>query len=392
MSDAGATFHEGRRRWIAEAGRRRRDRLRDPLLWADLLQAAKAALAGALAWWIALDVFHLDQPFLAPWSAVLVVHATLYRTFWRGAQQVAATFAGVLLAWVTGLVFGLDPTAMGVMLLVAFLVGRWKPLGDESTTVATTAIVVLATNAVSESNLLWGRLLDTCVGVAIGLLVNLLVWPPLRDRAAWAHAARIPRELGDVLSRIAADVGPDFDPDHAETLLRTAREVDVRIDESWALLRQAQESGRFNPRQRRRRERLRELEPLLHLLEQAVAETQSMVRTITISADQARLWEQAFRSRWCELLGETGEAVGSLDADRLREIRRELDTLADDLSTHDLAGSSWHEYGGLIINLRNVVDSVARVVAPEPLQPWRPAHLMDPVRRLAAQPDHRGAP
>ena len=370
----------------------RRDRLRDPLLWADLLQAVKAALAGALAWWVALDVFHLDQPFLAPWSAVLVVHATVYRTFSRGAQQVAATFAGVFLAWVTGLLLGLDPAAMGVMLVVAFLVGRWKPLGDESTTVATTAIVVLATNAVSDSNLLWGRLLDTSVGVAIGLLVNLLVWPPLRDRAAWAHAGRIPQALGEVLSRIADDVGPDFDPDHAESWLRRAREVDVRIDEAWGLLRQARESGRFNPRQRWRRAQLRELEPVLHLLEQAVAETQSLARTITISADQARLWEKAFRSRWCELLGETGEAVGTLDAARLREIRRELESLAADLSTNELAGNQWHEYGGLIINLRNVVDAVAQVVSPRPWQPWRPAHLMDPVRRLAAQPDHRGAP
>ena len=144
------TFWEGRREWVAAAGRERRDRLRDPLLWADLLQIAKTALAGGLAWWVAIDVFHLDQPFLAPWSAVLVVHATLYRTFSRGAQQVAATFAGVFLAWGTGLLLGLDPSAMAVMLLLAFLLGRSGLFGEESTSVATTAIVVLATNAVSE--------------------------------------------------------------------------------------------------------------------------------------------------------------------------------------------------------------------------------------------------
>ena len=97
------------------------------------------------------------------------------------------------------LVLGLDPMAMGVMLLVAFLVGRLRLIGDESTTVATTAIVVLATNAVSQENLLWSRLLDSCVGVVIGLLVNLAVWPPLRDRAAWSHASRLPRALGELL-------------------------------------------------------------------------------------------------------------------------------------------------------------------------------------------------
>ena len=374
-------FWEGRRAWVAVAGRERRDRLRDPLLWADLLQVAKTALAGALAWWVAIDVFHLDQPFLAPWSAVLVVHATLYRTFSRGAQQVAATFAGVFIAWGVGALLGLDPVAMGVMLVVAFLVGRLRLIGAESTTVATTAIVVLATNAVSESNLLWSRLLDSCVGVAIGLVVNMAVWPPLRDRAAWAHAARLPRLLGEVLVGIAEDIGPDLDADHADTWLHRARLVDVRIDESWGLLRQAEESGRFNPRQPDRRERVHELETILHLLEQAVAETQSMVRTIAISADQARYWDEGFRSRWCSILGETGGAVCAVDAERLGDLRTDLRRLADDLSNDALAGDQWHEYGGMIVNLRNVIDAVSRVAAPQPLAPRALDRWREPRRR-----------
>jgi len=375
------TFWEGRREWVAAAGRARRDRLRDPLLWADLLQIAKTALAGGLAWWVAIDVFHLDQPFLAPWSAVLVVHATLYRTFSRGAQQVAATFAGVFLAWGAGLLLGIDPLAMTVTLLLAFLLGQSRLFGEESTSVATTAIVVLATNAVSQEVLLWSRLLDTCVGVAIGLVVNLVVWPPLRDRAAWSHAARLPRALGEVLVGIAEDIGPELDPDHADTWLRRARDVDVRIDESWGLLRQAQESGRFNPRQRNRREHIHELEKVLHLLEQAVAETQSMMRTIAISADQSRFWDEGFRRRWCTLLTGTGEAVGSVDVERLGELRTELQRLAQDMSTDELAGDQWHEYGGLIVNLRNVIDAVSRVATPEPLQSRTLHRVRDPMRR-----------
>jgi uncharacterized membrane protein YccC len=375
------TFWEGRRAWVAAAGRERRDRLRDPLLWADLLQIGKTALAGGLAWWVAIDVFHLDQPFLAPWSAVLVVHATLFRTFSRGAQQVAATFAGVFLAWGTGLLLGLGPTAMTVMLVLSFLIGRIRVFGEESTSVATTAIVVLATNAVSESNLLWGRLLDTCVGVVIGLVVNLVVWPPLRDRAAWSHASRLPRALGDLLARIADDIGPDFDPDHTDVWLRRARDVDVRIDQSWGLLRQAQESGRFNPRQRRRRERLQELETILHLLEQAVADTQSMVRTIAISADQSRYWDEDFRNRWSSLLTATGEAVRAVDAEQLGVLRTDLQRLADDMSTDDLAGDQWHEYGGLIVNLRNVIDAVSRVASTEPPAPRNLDRLRRPPLR-----------
>ena len=62
---------------------------------------------------------------------------------------------------------------MGTMLVVAFLLGRHRWLRDESTTIATTGIVVLATNAAFQTDLLASRLLDTTVGVVVGLLVNL---------------------------------------------------------------------------------------------------------------------------------------------------------------------------------------------------------------------------
>ena len=72
------------------------------------------------------------------------------------------------------------------MVLVGFLLGKLRWLRDEAATIATTGLVVLATDSMAETQLL-GRLLDTSVGVVVGLAVNLLVWPPLRDRAAWSR-------------------------------------------------------------------------------------------------------------------------------------------------------------------------------------------------------------
>src|SRR3954468_5184790 len=147
------TFREGRRHaraWLRKP---------DAVEVADWAQHAKTALAGVIAWVVAIDVLGLDQPFLAPWAAVLVVHATVYRTVSRGGQQIVATFLGVLLAWGTGALFGVGPLGMGVLLVVAFLVGRHRWLEEESTTLATTGIVVLATNAIDQSGLLTSRLL-----------------------------------------------------------------------------------------------------------------------------------------------------------------------------------------------------------------------------------------
>jgi hypothetical protein len=65
-----------------------RQRLRDPVAWSDLIQLVKTVVAAVLAWVLATDVFGLPQAFLAPWAALLVVHATVYRTFSRGLRQV----------------------------------------------------------------------------------------------------------------------------------------------------------------------------------------------------------------------------------------------------------------------------------------------------------------
>src|SRR4051794_38155456 len=58
-------------------------RLRDPVSHTDLLQVTKTVGAAVLAWVIAVHVFSLEQPFLAPWAALLTVHASVYRTLSR---------------------------------------------------------------------------------------------------------------------------------------------------------------------------------------------------------------------------------------------------------------------------------------------------------------------
>lgn len=340
-------------------------RVGDPILWANLVQNAKIVLAAVLAWVMAIDVFGLNDPILAPWSAVLVVHATVYRTFTRGAQQVSATVLAVLLAWVVGQLIGVTAVSLGVALSVAFLVGRLRWLRDESTTLATTTIVVLGAGYLSESNLLFGRLLDTAVGIGVGLLVNLLVWPPMRDRAAVAFVTEIAHEVGDVLTDLAERLGPDLGEDEIEDWLRMCREVDARHDQAWGLVMQARESTRLNPRRRARRAGVHDLEDVLHALEQAVAEVQSMVRTLGFSAESANTWEHGFRGRWADLLEEAAEAIAADDADRLERVHQGLSVLANDLSTDDLRVSHWQEYGGLIVNLRNVVTSML------PVARWR---------------------
>ena len=56
-------------------------RVTDPILWTDVLQLVKTAAAAVIAWVLAVEVLSLPQSFLAPWAALLTVHATFMKSF-----------------------------------------------------------------------------------------------------------------------------------------------------------------------------------------------------------------------------------------------------------------------------------------------------------------------
>lgn len=344
-------------------GRRPQERVRawvgrvDPVRVVDLVQTFKTALAGGLAWWIATDVANLEQTFLAPWAAVLVVHSTIYKTLSRGGQQVVATFFAVFLAFGLGTAFGTGPWSLGLVILIGYLLGQLRWIKDEAGTIATTGLVTLATGSIGQSDLLASRLIDTSVGVLVGLAVNLLVWPPLRDRAAWSRAESIPGDLAAVLREMAGSLGADLDPQETKAWVRGLRQVDLHVDEAWNLLWQAKESGRMNPR-RSQPSGVRELKKVLHQLEQAVADSLSMARTIANSAEQGTVWDESFRERWASLARRTADGAEDRDVEALKGLCEELEQISEDFAGETLSAGAWREYGGLLMNLRNVHDSL----------------------------------
>ena len=178
--------------------------LRDPVFWNGVTQLVKTALAAVLAWVLATEVFSLSQSFLAPWAALLVVHATVYldalppacarwprrSPVWCSPGCRQRTRAGPPSrwpwCWSSGLLLGALP---------------W--LGRRGHHHRHDGLVVLTTGFESDVMLI-SRLLDTAIGVAVGLLVNVIVWPPLRRRTAATALDRIDDRIGELLVDMAA--------------------------------------------------------------------------------------------------------------------------------------------------------------------------------------------
>ena len=336
-------------------------------------------LAAVAAWVIAASVLDLQQPFLAPWAALLVVHATVYRTFSKGMQQVAATVVAVLLATVVGETLGLSTGAITVLLVVALVLGAVPWLGAEATTIATTGLVVLTTGF-EDDVMLVARLLDTAIGVAVGLLVNVLVWPPLRRHTAAKALDRIDDGIGEFLTDMAGGLGDSYQDDDVDAWIDRTRDLDGDVDQAWALVRQAEESARMNPRRSARvMKNPREWHGLLRRMEQAIAETRSLARTLGSQQAHRETWGESFADQWISMLGDTGRATSAADPDALLAVRRRLEVLTEDLRSHERS-PEWPVYGALIINLRNIIDAMDRVAEANPIGHAR-VPIRVPVRR-----------
>jgi uncharacterized membrane protein YccC len=356
-----------------EARAQLRANLRDPVRWTEVLQLLKTVVAAVIAWVLAAQVFDLPQAFLAPWAALLVVHATVYRTFSRGLQQVTGAVLGVLLAWMVGNFVGLSPFGVSVLLVIGLVIGTARWFRDESTSVAATGLIVLTTGFSTRDMVLVDRLFDTSIGILVGLAVNLVVWPPLRDYAAARAIDAIDDEVGVLLCGMARQLRETTcaEEDVVAWVDRT-RDIDHAIEQAWSLLRQAKESGRFNPRRGAQTVKKTDVfEEILRRNEQAVAELRSMAVTLGHSIGAVVEWEPEFRNRWLAALAEAGEAIAAPDSARVVQVRAELNRLAEDMSTEDLPARHWPEYGALIMNLRNIVTSMDRVAEENPVVPPR---------------------
>ena len=343
------------------------EKWRDPVFWSDVVQLVKTVLAGVVAWVICGEVLGLSQSFLAPWSALLVVHATVYRTFAQGVRQVAAAVIGVVLAWAVGNTIGVDTLAVAVVLAIGMVVGMAPWFRGETSTAAATALIVLTTGFAEHDVVLLERLADTGIGIAVGLIVNVAVWPPLRRRSTIAAMDALDDRLGEFLVRVSDGLREGHGSDDLDDWMEEARDIERDLDHAWSLLRQAVESARLNPRRSASELRdPRQWRAILELEEQALADLRSMVRTISQRPDLQSTWHPGFRDWYVDLLRRSGEAIAATDHDRICACRDRLDDLLDRMDKEELP-PLWPVYGGLVVNLRNVLDAMARVAAEGPI-------------------------
>ncbi|MET9293919.1 aromatic acid exporter family protein [Streptomyces sp. NPDC003077] len=250
-------------------------------------QSLKAALAAVAAWTLSSHWLPGPPALMAPWVAVVLVQATVYRSFAKGLQQTSAIAVGALIATGAALLLGTTAAAMALALPVTLLVGNWPRLGDQGIYSATSALFMLVGGPVTLS-VAADRVLAALLGAALGIGVNALIRPPTLLRSARQAVGDTVRECVQILEAVADGLAEPWTPRRVRGWWERARRLPRLLTQVRAALEWSEESARLNPDLRRRAELLSarsRFESALDDLEQVAEHLQGLTRTLLDAAD-----------------------------------------------------------------------------------------------------------
>ncbi|WP_369199777.1 aromatic acid exporter family protein [Streptomyces sp. PU-14G] len=348
------------------------------------LLLAKSGAAGVMAWALGAYVIGSPQPTYAPFTALLVVQSTAYRSVLQSLRYVVAVVLGVLAAGLVGPLIGENTLAFAVMLAITLLIGRWRHLGSQGIQVSIAG--AFAYNALSGTHvqMLWEIIQMALLGAGVGIALAMLVFPPLRYRTAERGIEEITQATQLLLHDMAECLKEGLpDEETAEDWLHRARQLDNTLGAAREAVEMGAESVVYNPRTwLHRRTAPRSFQGYRTLME-SLGRAGEQIRSISYGfvrfhGEDATRPEDDFLSAYGELLESISEAaglIGSLEDDEgddplrrtLRQCRERYARLCERAE-----GEAWPSHGVLLTDADRL------------LVEFRHAH-----RQGAAQPPRR---
>jgi uncharacterized membrane protein YccC len=164
-------------------------------------------------------------------------------------QRVLSEVAGVALAVLFVAVVGLTWWSLGALVAAAIVVGQLLRLGPHLVEVPISAMLVLGVGASGAESVGGDRVLETLIGAAVGMLVNVLFPPAVQTRYAVRSVERFADEIAALLDEAAGVLvaGP-VAPEQTTRWLQDARRLNRHVPRLDRALAHAEESRRLNVR------------------------------------------------------------------------------------------------------------------------------------------------
>lgn len=251
------------------------------------LQVAKTAVATALGYQVG-EVTRSPYPVFAALAALLVVQVTVYDSVTRGLQRIGGVVVGVLVAFGAARAFGLHAWTIGVVVLLAIAAGRALRLGEGGAVqVPVSALLVVTVGSTSRYAV--DRIVESVLGAAVGIAVNLVLAPPTRTRDAGRSVRDLARAQAGVLAAAGAGLPGQRWTGEAAGWLDAARRLDPLLRAAREAVERGQTSLRLNPRGTRLAPAAERRRVALRALEHVTVQVRGVARTLLDVAEDREI-------------------------------------------------------------------------------------------------------
>ncbi|AWB86632.1 FUSC family protein [Mycetocola zhujimingii] len=261
-----------------------------------LLQVVKTSVATVAAWFVAILVLPSELPIFAAIAALLVVQPSVNQSFGKAIERSVGVIAGVIIASLIGLLFSGQTWVILIAIVVSILFGwvfRLTP--GSANQIPISAMLVLAIGAATPGYAI-DRIIETLIGAALGVIINVLIVPPVALGPAERDVTLLTGELASSLERLAAALGTPQTQQQLDALMIQARLLRPMRESAEASVRQGEESLTLNPRQTAHRTRLEDIHRLLDRLSPIVTRVIGMTRAFHDHYDASLVEEPSLQS------------------------------------------------------------------------------------------------
>lgn len=309
------------------------------LLWPRLQLALKAALAAGIAFAIApyMPGSAAEYPYYAPLGALVAMYENVAGSMRQGLQTLVGLAIGVGLAFMLFSLGQPTPLTVAVVMGLGVILAGLPKIGSGRDWIPTAALLVLLVGGHNPDTFSFGYLFQMAVGVTVGIVVNLLVFPPLHFRAAALSIAELRQALAQQLWDMGKALKESWPPEHqdwsrrSEELAAHARAVRLAVEKADAS-RQANPRRRLHPRDIELDYRnLRDLERLTF----HVQDVTQVLSDVIWAEDTPFVVPDDFAAPLGDAMASVGDVLRALEEeqpDRQAELARSADATINELT------------------------------------------------------------
>ncbi len=317
---------------VRRAGRALLNASREITRGERLTLAAKAAVAAAVAWYLAPYVPLADNEYsyYAPLGVLVSMYPTLAGSARAGVQALSGLGIGIALGLGgLGLVLSGAPAVLSIALVIAagIVLGGIRALGVGGDWVAIAGLFVLLLGGRAADEFSLSYLLTMAFGILVGVITHLIVFPPLYLQKASNRLSALSEATTTVLRRLADELTREK-PRATEVNRATDGLIPMRGTVAEEVGR-ARESAKGNPRGRRARG-ARDLMERRMLALQSVTDACVELSAVLVRADRdGALPDAPIRGSLAEAVRACGDLVEAPadDKDAGRKFARAARTL-----------------------------------------------------------------